>query len=305
VRFGFGVYPFDRIPDPADLLAVARRGEELGFYAIGLPEHLLPPPAANDMLQNRSWYDLSTLFAFLAGGTRRIKLFLTALVVPYHPPIQAAKALATLDVLSGGRLLLGVGTGWYADEFKRLGIPFEERGAITDEYLRAMRELWTSEAPDFHGKYVSFEDVSFFPRPVQQPSIPIIVGGTGPRPLRRVVELGDGWFPMTATLESLERDIASLRAAMLRAGRDPDALFLGYTGFPGGTDPQTEQARRHAGDPVSTMRERTVAETIAEIRRYEATGLNFLSVGFAWRTPAELIEQLEAFARDVMPAFAD
>jgi probable F420-dependent oxidoreductase len=215
VQFGVGLFPFTRFTGVDEMAAVAKLAEELGFDAVLLPEHLLPPRWPDADLSTRYWFDLPVLAAYLAARTERIRLLSGVIVVPYHQPVALAKALATLDVVSNGRLSCGVGTGWMRAEFRRLGIPFDERGAITDEYLRAMRELWTSEAPSFHGRYVSFEDVSFFPKPVQRPSIPLYIGGSGPRPLRRAAELGDGWFPMAATLAEIAAGVATIRERML------------------------------------------------------------------------------------------
>jgi probable F420-dependent oxidoreductase len=219
--------------------------------------------------------------------------------------VALAKALATLDVVSNGRVSCGVGAGWMRAEFRRLGIPFEQRGAITDEYLRAMKQLWTSDAPSFTGRYVSFEDVSFFPKPVQQPSIPLYAGGSGPRPWRRVAELGDGWFPMTATPNEIRAGVAEIRRQMITLGRNPATLWVGYTGLSLGSDPEVQAMRRHVNhadaEPLQPPRDRD--EIIATVERYAAAGVTFLSIGFAWQNAGELMRGLERFARDVLPAF--
>src|SRR5262249_40035933 len=152
-----------------ELVRVVQAGEAAGFDVVTFPEHLLPPPESHEALLNRSWWDLPALCSHLAAQTRRLRLYMNVCVLPYHPPVQFAKALATLDRVSNGRLILGVGTGWYEQEFERLGIPFAERGDITDEYARAMLELWTAERPSFEGRYVSFREVSFYPKPLQKP----------------------------------------------------------------------------------------------------------------------------------------
>ncbi|HEY8837382.1 MAG TPA: LLM class F420-dependent oxidoreductase [Dehalococcoidia bacterium] len=303
IGFGFGVFPFTRFRDVGELVEVVERGDELGYEALMLPEHMLPPRWPDAELSTKFWYDLPTLAAYLAARTSRIKFLTSVLVVPYHQPVALAKALATLDVLSGGRVLCGVGAGWMKAEFRRLNIPFEERGAITDEYLLAMKELWTSDAPSFHGKYVSFEDVSFFPRPVQKPHIPILIGGTGPRPFQRAAAIGDGWIPMTATFEDLQHGIADIKARMTRIGRDPDALWVGFTGFSIGSDPEVRRMREHVDDGIERPSVQDAEHAIAEIERYRAAGVTFLSVGLPWQNAADLMRGLEWFARKVMPAF--
>ena len=138
------------------------------------------------------WYDGFVLGAHLAAMTRRIRMVFNVLVVPYRPAIVLAKLVSTLDVVSGGRLTLGVGAGWIKGEFKALNIPYAERGAITSETLRAMKVLWTEEHPSFEGRYTSFSNIAFEPKCLQQPHVKIWIGGSGAAPLQRAVELGDG-----------------------------------------------------------------------------------------------------------------
>lgn len=306
MQFGVGLFPFTRFAGVPEMGEVAKLAEALGFDAVLLPEHLLPPrwPAAD--LSTKYWFDLPVLAAYLAAHTERIRFLTGVIVVPYHQPVALAKALATLDVVSNGRLSCGVGAGWMRAEFRRLGIPFEQRGAITDEYLRAIRELWTSDAPSFHGRYVAFEDVSFYPRPVQQPSIPLYIGGSGPRPLRRTAELGDGWLPMAATPQEIAAGVVSIRARMTALSRDSSHLWVGYTGLSLGADAELQAMRGHVGSgsaaaavPSPPLRDRD--EIVAAIRQYADAGVTFLSVGFAWRNARELMLALEGFARDVLP----
>ena len=137
-------------------------------------------------------FDAIATLAFLAGCTQRIKLLTSVIVVPYRPAVLAAKLLLTADVLSGGRVIAGVGSGWMREEFAALGTPpFDERGAVTDEYLQAWKTLWTQERPALAGKYANFDNVVFMPKPVSQPHPPIWVGGESPAALRRTVQFGD------------------------------------------------------------------------------------------------------------------
>ncbi len=305
LQFGFGLFPYSRFASFEEMAAVVRRGEDLGYHAVLLPEHLLPPRWPTADLSTKLWYDLPSLAAALAAVTTRIRFLTSVIVFPYHHPVALAKALATVDVISDGRLLCGVGAGWMQAEFRRLAIPFAERGAITDEYLRAMVELWTNEAPSFAGKYIAFEDVSFLPRPVQQPHPPLYIGGTGPRPYQRVAGVGEGWYPMTATLDTIREGRRDIAARMRKLGRDPDSLWVGYTGFSMGADAQVQAMRRHAGDSAAAEPPpATPADAIARIAALREAGVNFLTVGLSWRDATELERELERFAREVMPAFA-
>jgi probable F420-dependent oxidoreductase len=140
------------------------------------------------------WMDALSVMAFVTGSTRRVRVSTSVLIVPYHHPLAFAKALSTIDVLSGGRLDVSVGVGHAVREFEVLGVPFGERGAITDETLDAMAELWSADEPSFHGRYFQIEGLAFEPKPVQQPRPPIYVGGNSKPALRRAARY-DGWEP--------------------------------------------------------------------------------------------------------------
>ena len=175
-------------------------------------------------------HELLTATAFIAAKTSRIRLVLAVLVVPHRPAVLAAKMLSTIDVLSEGRLVIGIGAGWLKAEFDAVvTTPFAERGAVTDEYLEAFRALWTQEHARFDGRYTKFADLIFLPRPVQQPHPPIWVGGESGPSLRRAARFGDAWYPIGSnnrhlldTLPRLAAGIARLRRLTAEAGRDPD-----------------------------------------------------------------------------------
>ncbi len=182
--------------------------------------------------------DTLAVLAFLAGCTRTIRLLTSVIVVPHRQPVLTAKLFATADVLSGGRVIAGVGAGWMPEEFAALGTPpFAERGAVTDEYIQAWKALWTQERPVMRGRYASFDNVVFEPKPVSRP-IPIWVGGESPRSLRRVAELGDAWYPVSNnhavllnTPERLKAGIDRMRRAVEKAGRDPFSVDVAYIWF--------------------------------------------------------------------------
>jgi probable F420-dependent oxidoreductase len=173
---------------------VARTAEALGFDAVTVSEHIV---LSHDLAEHMGpyWCDALTAMAFIAGATRRIGVRSGVMVLPYHPPVQLAKAIATLDVMSSGRVMLILGVGMAEGEFRALGVPFHERGRVTDEYVRAMKVLWTEDEPSFTGRYVQFSDVVFEPRPVQKPHPPLWFGGRSAHALRRALRLGDGWSP--------------------------------------------------------------------------------------------------------------
>jgi probable F420-dependent oxidoreductase len=149
--------------------------------------------------------------AVLAGATQRIKILTYVLVLPYRHPVMLAKQISTLDFLSAGRIMLGTAVGHLEREFEVLNVPFEERGAMTDEYLRAIKELWTSPEPSFRGRYVQFEEIVFEPKPVQKPHPPILMGGNTRLAMRRAASVGDGWLPWLVTREELPACLSYIR----------------------------------------------------------------------------------------------
>jgi probable F420-dependent oxidoreductase len=299
--FSFAIYPYDRVLDPGELARVVKAGEDAGFDIVNFPYHLLPPHSSHEALHNRSWWDTTVLAGYLAGVTSRLR-FLTTWVLPYYPPVQLAKAIATLDNVSNGRVIVSVGAGWYEEEFAQLGVPFAERGPITDEYLEAMIELWTADEPRFDGRYVSFEGVSFYPKPVQKPHPPLFIAGTGPRAFRRAVAHGDGWYPMAGSLAEIKGHIGDLRAKLREAGRDrPDFVFAKLLGM--GADSEADDAARHVSGYDAEQPPRSPEEAVEHVSALVENGVNFAAVHFGWETPDELVAKLEEFGRGVIAKF--
>ena len=232
---------------PDVMARIAKEAEALGFGYLTLSDHVLIPrdikapypysdTGAFPLLENNALQEQLTAVAWLAGQTTRIRFHTSVMVVPHRPAVLTAKIIATIDVLSGGRISVGCGAGWMQEEFEALGAePFAERGAVTDEYLQAFRVLWTQDNPRFDGKYVKFANLSFDPKPVQKPHPPLWIGGESGPALRRAAKLGDGWYPIPSNpkfpLDSFGRYRAALgrvRQLAAEAGRDPAALKLGY-----------------------------------------------------------------------------
>lgn len=233
MKFGL-TYANSQAPDRESALEMARWAEELGFESLWTTEHIavpagyettypysktgrMPEGEAAPMPESLVW------LAFMAAATTTIKLATGVLVVPQRNPIILAKTVATLDVLSGGRVILGVGSGWLQEEFDALGVSFVDRGARTDEAIQVLRTLWTEEAASFDGRFTSFRDLYVRPRPIQRP-VPIVIGGHSARAARRAGELGDGFFPASADFSILPQRITEAREHAERAGRDPEAL---------------------------------------------------------------------------------
>ncbi len=193
----------------SDMQRLARGIDDLGFDGLLVPEHIvLPPELAGAM--GAHWPHALTAMSFLAGATSRVTVISAVVILPLHNPVVLAKEIATLDVLSGGRLIVAFGVGHAAEEFEALGVRFDQRGRMADEYLAAMSALWTEDAPSYDGRYVRFADIRFEPKPFQKPHPPLWIGGNSPASLRRAARW-QGWFPWQVTAAELPARLAELR----------------------------------------------------------------------------------------------
>jgi probable F420-dependent oxidoreductase len=216
VKLGYFGIGFGPCADPEVLVRVARAAEEAGFESLWTGEHVvLPDPQAppSPAPPELAMLDPALALAYAAAVTRRLRLGTGIVILPQRNPLVLAKELASLDVLSGGRLLFGVGVGYLRPEFEALGVPFERKGARTDEYLDAILALWTQEKPRFAGEFVSFSGVNAFPRPVQRPHPPLVIGGHSPGAFRRAVRRGSGWYGFFDDLEATARCLRGLEEA--------------------------------------------------------------------------------------------
>lgn len=233
-----------------NMIRLATSAEAQGYGTIGVADHLIVPTRTDvryPYTESGIWpgapsgecLDAIATLAFLAGCTQRIRLLTSVVVVPHRPAILTAKLYLTADVLSGGRVIAGIGTGWMKEEFAALEAPaFADRGAVTDEYLQAWLKLWTEDRPAMAGAHVNFDNVVFEPKPVARPHPPIWVGGESAPALRRAVKYGDAWYPVSNNAQILLDTPAKLRAGIERlhraaekAGRDPGSIDIAYVWF--------------------------------------------------------------------------
>ena len=208
VTFGCSLPSRGAMASPDNLRDLAQRAEDLSFDHVWVSDHIIIPhevssfyPYAADGVapfqRDNTYFEPLAALNFLAGCTTRVKLGTHVLILPYRNPVLTAKILATLDVLSGGRLILGAGVGWMEEEFQAMGLDtYAQRGEVTDEYIQIFKELWTSDDPEFHGKHYDISGAGFLPKPVQQPHPPIWIGGHTNPAIRRAATLGDGWMPI-------------------------------------------------------------------------------------------------------------
>jgi probable F420-dependent oxidoreductase len=248
-------------------------------------------PGQGDQLEQLS------LMAFIAGKTRALRLISSVMILPHRNPVVTAKMLATIDVLSGGRVTVGVGVGWMREEFEALGAPdFDRRGAASDEYIRIFKALWTQDPASFHGEFYRFEAIRCLPHPVQKPHPPIWIGGHSKAALRRVARLGDGWHPVGANPAAplrppeLRALLAELHRLTEAEGRDPSTLTISYKapiydagqGVDGGAE-----RRPFSGSPQA------IAD---DIRVFAGLGVSELIFDFRSESLAESLDRMARFA---------
>jgi probable F420-dependent oxidoreductase len=306
MRYGFYLPTRGQTASPEALETLVTRAEGLGFSSVVIADHIVFPvtftskypytvsgafPGQGDALEQLS------LMAFVAGKSRTLRLISSVMILPYRNPVVTAKMLATIDVLSRGRVTVGVGVGWLREEFEALGAPdFGRRGAVSDEYLRIFKALWTQDPASYHGELYRFDSVRCLPHPVQKPHPPIWVGGHSKAALRRVARLGDGWHPVGANPAvplrppELRASLDDLRRLTEAEGRDPSTLTISYKApiyDPGQGAAGGSERRPFSGGPQA------IADDVAT---FAGLGVSELIFDFRSESLAESLERMERFA---------
>lgn len=309
MRFGVSAGLYDATLGPQATVQRAEAAERLGYDTIWVGDHVVIPNHVDQEHHTKQvggshpggseaeYLEPITLLAFLAGKTS-LNLGPGVLIVPYRNPVVAAKSLATVDVLSGGRLIVGVGVGWLAEEFEALRTdPYEERGRVTDEYLALYKALWTQENPSFKGKYYSVAELGFWPKPLQKPHPPIWVGGNGRAALRRTARLGDAWMPIYLTPGEVVAQTKELRELYRQNARDPDTVKVAMcTRFR--FEPFILNGQR---SPMTGSAE----QMLDDCRRFQEAGIVEIQLVHRAGTPGDLttpalIDIWDRFANEVM-----
>ena len=303
------------IATPENLRDLATGAEALGFDHIWVSDHIVVPTQVASFYPYDStgiapftadpampYNEPLAALCYLAGCTERIRLGTHVLILPYREPVFTAKALATLDYMSGGRLILGAGVGWMEEEFQALGLDtFADRGRVTNEYIRIFKELWTQDDPNFQGRYRQISNIKFHPKPVQKPHPPIWIGGHSQAAVRRAARLGDGWMPIglrpPAELEPEELAdlVDQLRDMTEAAGRPREAVEVIFSTTLSFGGPSSGNRRTMTGD----------AEQIgADMELYRQVGVQHFLFGFDGGSVQEIKENMERFAKEVRPQTA-
>ncbi len=313
MQIGFNLPVSGPMATPAIMADVARLGESLGFDYLTMTDHIALPDTSTPgypYSETGEFYspdpgkrfEQLTATAWVAAKTEKIRLVLAVMVVPHRPAVVTSKMLTTIDVLSGGRLVVGIGAGWLKPEIEAVATtPFAERGKVTDEYIDAFKAMWTQDRPVFHGKYTNIEGLLVDPKPVQKPHPPIWVGGESGPSMRRAARVGDAWYPigtnqanMLDTLPRLEAGIARLRKLTADAGRDPNAVGVVYRvkRFAYAAPPATDGNRR--------LFTGTLADTISDAKALKAMGVTAIDFDFEGHDAEKSIAAMKSFRGDVM-----
>jgi probable F420-dependent oxidoreductase len=224
MKYGIALPNFGKYADKDKILELASAAEELGYESLWVSDHVVIPGSHEGF--GDTFYDPFTTLTYIAAATNKIMLGTSVLILPYRNPVVLAKTVATLDTLSRGRVILGVGAGWLHDEFRALGVDYGERGAITDEYIEIIKTLWTGDSPEFTGKYFKFSDIKFLPKPEQKPHPPIWVGGGSAKAMERAVSQGDGWHPVGQTPRELREKVSYLKGLLDERNRDKSEFTI-------------------------------------------------------------------------------
>jgi probable F420-dependent oxidoreductase len=312
MRFGFPIPTRGALGTLDNIRRLAQAADRYQYDSIWITDHVVIPKATAstypyspdgsfDLGAAQHYLDALTVMSYLAGVTEKVTIGSSVLILPYRNPMLVAKMVATLDVISRGRVILAVGVGWMREEFQALNLTtFEERGAATDEYIQILRELWTKEWPRFQGRFYSFDEVRFYPKPVQKPHPPIWIGGHTKAAIRRAASLGDGWHPIglrpPAGLypEEFAKAAADMRAQAEAAGRDPKAITLSFRAPLRFTDGETSAPRT----PFIGARD----QIVEDIRTYQRLGVSHLIFDFSGASIEALLEQIRRFAEEVRAA---
>jgi probable F420-dependent oxidoreductase len=334
VTFGVRAPNSGPLATAASMLAVAQEVEALGYDSVWVHDHLtwsdeihrthISSGADHGAESNPSpdFYEALTSLAYLAGQVRSVRLGIACVVVPCRNPPLAAKQLATLDVLCGGRLDIGVGIGSPSTiksrEYEVLGVNRKQRGKIADDHLRAMKTIWTTHPSSYEGRFVKFQDAAICPKPMQRPHPPLWVGGWTEAAMQRTAALGDGWLPAWLLPEDIGKRFREVKNMAEQQGRDPEKIHLGIEVY-GCIDEDADKARRDGFGTLaigqSTFERFMSVEQLAEVsligspdeirrrvKAYSDAGVSHFEIKFIYPTLARHSEMLQLFAREILPA---
>ena len=304
MEFGFTLPNLGGTAQPDALLQMAQRIEGLGYDSLWVSDHVVIPNEVNSrypynstgVIGIRSDEDILepfTAMSYLAGATRKLRLGISVMVLPYRHPVLNSKMMATLDVMSGGRTIVGAGVGWMKEEFDLLDADYDNRGRVTDEHIKIFKALCTQEDPVFEGEHYRVHGTKFSPKPLQKPHPPIWVGGTTNRAILRAATLGDGWHVVRMRPE----EVAKGRDRLLRIRREQGLDTEGYQVSIRTTLDITDASPGDRRTPLTG----TPQQVADDVKEYQEAGVEHIVLGARGRTYEEIADAAERFAGEVMP----
>ena len=286
--------------DAKDNIKIAKTAEELGFDSVWASDHVVMPEKHLGSF-SEVFYDPFMLLSYIAAETSKIKIGTSVIILPYRNPVVVAKMIATLDVLSGGRVIFGVGPGWMREEYNALSVPYEKRGARTNEYIQAIKELWVNEAPSFEGEFCSFSDIKFYPKPAQKPHPPVLIAGASDYAINRAVEYGDGWQPTWVSPEDVEEGILKLQKFVSEQGKDlSDFIYSVRNRLQIIDNGYLDDDTATEGDSPYVLRG-TILEIVDLIKNYKNLGVSHIVLDPAVNSLEEVFNTMEIVSKNVMP----
>ena len=299
MKFGIMLPHYRQVASADGIYRMAQEAESMGFHSVWVSEHIAVPDADVERF-GKGYFDPFSVLGYVSAITQRISLGTSIIIMPLRNPFHAAQIAATIDQLSHGRLIMGVGVGSAEPEYQALNAPWEERGAVMDEALRVIKHLWTGQPPDFHGNHFDFSGVNAFPLPVQKPHPPLWIGGGSRRSMRRAAEFGDAWHPSRPSFQLLEEGVPRVRRIAERNGRDPNSIQIAAR------HPMKIVERAHDNWPLLDNTE----GVIEAVNRFQEAGVDHLVMDTFYSIPElnnetadSVLSTMERFSRSVMPQF--
>jgi probable F420-dependent oxidoreductase len=302
VKLGICIPHYGRPIEVGRLFGVVRRAEERGLDSIWVTDHVIVPLDAN-VIYREHMLDPLAVLPWLAGVTERIALGTSVVILPYRSPIPVAKLLASVDVLSGGRLIVGAAIGWLEGEFDALGVPFKERASRSDEALELFRTLWTQERPAIETRRHRVHDVQVSPMPLQKPRPPLYIGGSSEGAFRRVARLGDGWHATASTPDAFRQGADAVRRFWKEAGREGEPVWsLRIPVLVDGVHrPAVDMALMRGRHAIAG----SVAQVTEQLRAFRQLGVSHVALEVSYSTYPAILETIDILAGEVKPRLGD
>ena len=299
MKFGVTIPNNWGLREPKDVLAIGPLAESLGFDSIWVMDHLFNNGYIRERLEDAPYYHPLSILSYLSATTQSITLGTSVLVLPYHNPVELAKYTATLDQISGGRLILGVGVGAMSEEFEALGISLKDRGSLTNESINILKELWTNENPSYRSSRWNFSNLKFSPKPLQKPAIPLWIGGASKAALARAARVGDGWHPSGVSPAEYLANKQHIEKLAESQNRDiSEFTWSSRVDVQAHDQPSSERAARRA-----TLSGNSSEAMVNGISEYQHAGTNHVILAINSGDIARIKELMHSIAEEVIPNF--